>query len=163
MDTMEKFEFVPIGVLKTPYENKSGVPIQGVFDHNSSGEAEIFEEYEKGLLDIEGFSHIIIIYVFHLSHGYELVCKPYMEDELHGVFSMRAPRRPNPIGLSVVKLMRREGRILYLSEVDMLNGTPILDIKPFVPKFDSRDKTRMGWMEKTFRDKNHRKISDDRF
>jgi tRNA-Thr(GGU) m(6)t(6)A37 methyltransferase TsaA len=159
----DTFEFAPIGILKTPYESKSGIPIQGVFDADSEGEAEIFEEYEDGLKDIEGFSHIIIIYVFHLSEGYDLICKPYMEDKFHGVFSIRAPRRPNPIGFSVVKLKKKKGRTLYLSEVDMLDKTPILDIKPFVPKFDHRERVRVGWMEKTFRDKNHRKISDDRF
>ena len=160
---MDRFEFVSIGVLKTPYESKSGVPIQGVFGPESRGEAEIFEEYEEGLTDIEGFSHIIIIYVFHLSQGYDLICRPYMEDKLHGVFSMRAPKRPNPIGFSVVKLEKRQGRILYLSEVDMLNRTPILDIKPFVPNFDHREGARVGWMENTFRAKTNREISDDRF
>ncbi|MFC1885125.1 tRNA (N6-threonylcarbamoyladenosine(37)-N6)-methyltransferase TrmO [Thermodesulfobacteriota bacterium] len=160
---MDSIEFVSIGIVRTPYKTKSGVPIQGVFGPDSEGEAEIFKEYEEGLKDIEGFSHIIIIYLFHLSQGYELVCRPYMEDKLHGVFSMRAPRRPNPIGFSVVKLRKRKGRTLYLSEVDMLDGTPILDIKPFVPKFDHREGTRVGWMKDSLRDKDHRKISDDRF
>jgi tRNA-Thr(GGU) m(6)t(6)A37 methyltransferase TsaA len=159
----DTFEFVPIGILKTPYESKSGIPIQGIFDPASDGKAEIFEEYEEGLTDIEGFSHLIIIYVFHLSEGYDLVCKPYMEEKLHGVFSVRAPKRPNPIGFSVVKLKKRKGRILYLSELDMLDNTPILDIKPFVPKFDHRTGVRVGWMENTFRDETHRKVSDDRF
>ena len=86
-----------------------------------------------------------------------------MEDKLHGVFAMRAPRRPNPIGVSVVRLEKREGNILYLAEADMLDGTPILDIKPFVPKFDHRENAEVGWMEGTFRNNSHRKISDDRF
>ena len=158
-----EFTFQPIGILKTPYQSKSGVPIQGIFAHESEGRAEILEEYEPGLKDVEGFSHLIIIFVFHRSDGYELVCRPYMEDKLHGVFAIRAPRRPNPIGFSVVRLRRREGRILHLSEVDMLDGTPILDIKPFVPKFDHRIEARIGWMEATFRDTRHRKVSDDRF
>ena len=157
------FKFVPIGILKTPYDSKSGIPIQGVFGPDSEGEAEIFKEYEPGLRDIEGFSHLIILYVFHLSEGYELVCKPYMEEKLHGVFSLRAPKRPNPIGFSVVKLRKRKGRILYLSEVDMLDKTPILDIKPYVPKFDHRTGVRVGWMKNSFRNKAHRKVSDDRF
>lgn len=139
------------------------MPIQGVFNPNSRGRAEIFEEYEPGLMDVEGFSHLIVIYVFHRSQGYQLVCRPYMEEEVHGVFAMRAPNRPNPIGFSVVKLDNREGRILYLSELDMLDETPILDIKPFAPKFDYRADARVGWMERTFRDKNHTKVSDDRF
>ncbi len=162
MSTME-FRFKPIGVLKTPYQSKSGVPIQGIFDPESKGTATIFKEYEAGLQDIEGFSHLIVIYVFHRSQGYELVCRPYMEDELHGVFTIRAPRRPNPIGFSVVRLRKREDRVLFLSEMDMLDGTPILDIKPFCPKFDHRQNVRVGWMDNTFRDAGHRKVSDDRF
>ena len=86
-----------------------------------------------------------------------------MEDEVRGVFAVRAPRRPNPIGFSVVRLRRRAGRILYLSEVDMLDGTPLLDIKPFVPKFDHRPEARVGWMERTFRGEGYRTVSDDRF
>lgn len=158
-----EFVFKPIGILSTPYKSKSGVPIQGGFAPDSEGVAEIFEEFEAGLKDIEGFSNLILIYVFHGSKGYELVCKPYMEDRFHGVFAMRAPNRPNPIGFSVVRLQRREGRTLYLSELDMLDETPILDIKPFVPRFDHRSNTRVGWMERSFRDGDHRKVSDDRF
>jgi tRNA-Thr(GGU) m(6)t(6)A37 methyltransferase TsaA len=104
-----EFRFSPIGILSTPYQSKSGVPIQGVFDPESRGEAEIFEEYAPGLKDIEGFSHLIVIYVFHRSQGYDLVCKPYMEDKLHGVFAIRTPRRPNPIGFSVVRLHEIKG------------------------------------------------------
>jgi tRNA-Thr(GGU) m(6)t(6)A37 methyltransferase TsaA len=157
------FTFRPIGVLRSTYEAKSGVPIQGVFDSESRGRAEIFEEYGPGLQDVEGFSHLILLYVFHKSKGYDLVCQPYMEDELHGVFSVRAPRRPNPIGFSVVRLDRRDGLILHLSEVDFLDGTPLLDIKPFVPRFDHRSRVRVGWMSDTFRDGTHRTVSDDRF
>ena len=158
-----EFVFKPIGVLKTPYKSKTGVPIQGSLTPDSEGVAEIFEEFEAGLKDIEGFSNLILIYVFHGSVGYKLVCEPYMEDRLHGVFAMRAPNRPNPIGFSVVRLQRREGRTLYLSELDMLDKTPILDIKPFVPRFDHRSGARVGWMERTLGKGDHRKVSDDRF
>ena len=158
-----EFLFRPIGILHTPYKSKSGVPIQGVFDPGSRGRAEIFEAYEPGLKDVEGFSHLILLYVFDQSQGYDLVCRPYMEETLHGVFAMRAPRRPNPIGMSVVHLEKRERNLLYLGEMDMLDETPLLDIKPFVPKFDHRGEVRVGWMEGTFRDDKHRKISDDRF
>ena len=159
----KEYRFSAIGTLHTPYKNKSGVPIQGVFDPGSRGWAEIFKEYEPGLKDIEGFSHLILLYVFDQSQGYDLVCRPYVEEKLHGVFAMRAPRRPNPLGLSVVQLEKKEGNILYLGEVDMLDETPLLDIKPFVPKFDHRENVRVGWMEGTFRDDKHRKRSDDRF
>ena len=158
-----EFTFRAIGVLRTPYKSKSGVPIQGIFDPESEGRAEIFEQYESGLKDIEGFSHVILLYVFHQSEGYDLICKPYMEDKLHGVFSIRAPKRPNPIGFSVVRLDKREGSVLYLAEVDMLDGTPLLDIKPFVPKFDHRENARVGWMEGTFRDMKGAPVSDNRF
>ena len=158
-----EFRFRAIGTISTSYQSKEGVPIQGVFDPEAKGKAEIFKEFESGLQDIEGFSHLIFIYVFNGSEGYDLVCRPYMEDKFHGVFAIRAPRRPNPIGFSVVRLVKREGNTLHLAEVDMLNGTPLLDIKPFVPKFDHRENVRVGWMEETFCDASHRKISDDRF
>ena len=163
MEDQREYLFRPIGVLHTPYRGKEGVPIQGVFDPESKGRAEILGEYEPGLKDIEGFSHLILLYVFDRSKGFDLVCRPYMEETMHGLFAIRAPRRPNPIGLSVVRLERRERDILYLAELDMLDGTPLLDIKPFVPTFDHRDGARVGWMEATFRDGGHRKISDDRF
>ena len=158
-----EFSFRAIGTLSTSYKSKNGVPIQGVFDPESKGKAEIFEEFETGLKDIEGFSQLILIYVFDRSKGYDLICHPYMEDKLHGVFAIRAPRRPNPIGFSVVRLEKRAGNTLHLAEMDMLDGTPLLDIKPFVPKFDHRENVRVGWMEGTFRYAMHRKISDDRF
>jgi len=157
------FTFRSIGVLRSTYDATAGVPIQGVFDPESRGRAEIFEEYEPGLQDVEGFSHLILIYVFHRSKGYDLICRPYMEERLHGVFAMRAPRRPNPIGFSVVRLERREGTVLHLAEVDFLDGTPLLDIKPFVPRFDHRPRARLGWMGGTFRNGSHRTVSDDRF
>jgi tRNA-Thr(GGU) m(6)t(6)A37 methyltransferase TsaA len=159
----EPYSFIPIGVLHTPYKAKEGVPIQGIFDPESKGRAEIFKEFEPGLQDTEGFSHLILIYVFHRSEGYDLICRPYMEDHDRGLFAIRAPRRPNPIGLSVVRLEKREGNILHLAEVDMLDGTPLLDIKPFVPRFDHRQKVRVGWMEERFRGGKFRKLSDDRF
>ena len=160
---MAEYVFEAIGVINTSYQSRSGVPIQGVFNPQSRGKAEIFKPYEAGLQDIEGFSHLILIYVFDRSEGYELLCRPYMENKRHGVFSMRAPRRPNPIGFSIVRLEKREGSVLHLAEVDILDGTPLLDIKPFVPKFDHRDDVRVGWMEGTFRNPEHRTISDDRF
>ena len=120
------FTFRSIGVLHSTYDATAGVPIQGVFDPESRGRAEIFEEYEPGLRDVEGFSHLILIYVFHRSKGYDLICRPYMEERLHGVFAMRAPRRPNPIGFSVVRLEKREGTVF---SVDVTTDVdPVLDI-----------------------------------
>jgi tRNA-Thr(GGU) m(6)t(6)A37 methyltransferase TsaA len=159
----QNFTFRAIGLLRTPFQAKEGVPIQGVFDPEATGRAELFKEYEPGLQDIEGFSHLILIYVFHRSTGYDLICRPYMEEQVRGLFAIRAPRRPNPIGFSVVRLERREGNILYLAEVDMLDGTPLLDVKPYVPRFDHREGAKVGWMEERFRKEHFRKISDDRF
>ncbi len=161
--SQKEFTFRPIGILRTPYTSKSGVPIQGIFAPESKGRAEIFDAFGEGLKDIEGFSHLILLYVFHQSEGYDLVCAPYLEDKLHGVFAIRAPSRPNPIGFSVVRLEKRAGNILYLAEVDMLDGTPLLDIKPFVPEFDHREDVRVGWMERAFREVKEPPLSDDRF
>jgi len=158
-----EYTFKAIGTIRSPYHSKQGMPIQGVFEPEGEGVVEVFEPYVPGLQDLEGFSHLILIYVFHLSEGYELLCRPYMEEKLHGVFSTRAPRRPNPVGFSVVKLLRREGSILHISQVDVINGTPLLDIKPYVPRFDERPSAQVGWMEGTFRSGLFRKVSDDRF
>ena len=159
----QNFSFKSIGILHTPFKTKEGIPIQGVFDPDARGRAEVFKEYEPGLQDIEGFSHLILIYVFHRSTGYDLVCRPYMEDQVRGLFAIRAPRRPNPIGFSVVRQERREGNVLYLAEMDVMDGTPLLDIKPFVPRFDHREGARVGWMEERFKKGHLRKVSDDRF
>ncbi len=158
-----EYTFHPIGVIRTPYGETSGIPIQGVFGPESKGTVEVFEPFAEGLADIEGFSHLYLIYVFHRSEGYRLKVKPYMDDRERGLFAVRAPKRPNAVGLSVVRLDRREGRILHISEVDMLDETPLLDIKPFVPRFDHRENARVGWMEEAFRREDHRKVSDDRF
>ena len=155
--------FKPIGTIHSPYKEKRGVPIQGIFDPESKGRIDIFEEFEPGLKDIEGFSHLILLYLFDRSKGYNLICKPYMEDKNHGVFATRAPKRPNPIGLSVVRLEKREGPVLYIAEVDMLDETPLLDIKPFYPDVDHRKNTRVGWLEGRLKDPNRRIVSDDRF
>ena len=127
------FTFKQIGTIHSPYKEKRGVPIQGIFDPESKGRVDIFREFEPGLRDIEGFSHLILLYVFDRSQGYDLICKPYLEDIDHGVFATRAPKRPNPIGLSVVRLEKREGPVLYIAEVDILDETPLLDLKPFFP------------------------------
>jgi tRNA-Thr(GGU) m(6)t(6)A37 methyltransferase TsaA len=159
----ENYRFQAIGVIHTQYKRTSGVPIQGIFRPKSQGVVDVFPEYEAGLADIDGFSHLILLYVFHQSRGFDLKVKPYMEDAEHGLFAMRAPKRPNPIGLSVVRLVRVEGRSLYIAEADMLDGSPLLDIKPYVPQFDSRENVRVGWMGPHFEKGDHRRISDDRF
>ncbi|MDY6932399.1 MAG: tRNA (N6-threonylcarbamoyladenosine(37)-N6)-methyltransferase TrmO, partial [Halobacteriota archaeon] len=107
---------------------------------------EIFEEYEEGLSDLDGFSHIILIFAFHKSNGFSLKVKPFLDDSVRGLFATRSPRRPNKIGMSIVNLIEIKGNILSVKGVDMIDGTPLLDIKPYIPEFDERDDVRTGWL-----------------
>jgi len=134
----------PIGLIHTPFVEKPETPIQASFSQ-ATGRLEVFPEFADGLDDIEGFSHIILIYLFHESSGFQLRVIPFLDDQLRGLFSTRFPSRPNPIGLSVVRLLKREGNFLDIEGVDMLNGTPLLDIKPYVEDFDVRLNTHSGW------------------
>ncbi len=129
----------------------------------ATGRVEIYPEYAEGLKDVEGFSHLILVYHFHLSRGYSLVCKPFIEDIERGVFATRAPKRPNPIGISVVRLMERRENTLVISEVDMVDKTPLLDLKPYVPQFDARGDVAVGWIERHLKEGGFRTVSDDRF
>jgi len=144
---MVPITYEPIGVIHTPFRDKKSVPIQGIYNPDSTGEIEIFPQYAEGLKDITGFSHLILIYHFHLAEGYSLITKPFLDDENKGIFSIRHYNRPNPVGLSVVRLDYRKENILAIGEVDIMNGTPLLDIKPYVPDFDSRRNVKTGWYE----------------
>ncbi|MEA3255486.1 MAG: tRNA (N6-threonylcarbamoyladenosine(37)-N6)-methyltransferase TrmO [Candidatus Altiarchaeota archaeon] len=143
---MDKVTYKPIGVIHTGFWDKKDAPIQGVFARDAKGEVEVFPKYAEGLKDIGGFSHLILIYHFHLSTEYSLLSKPFLEDEERGIFSIRHFKRPNPIGLSIVKLENVRGNILKISEVDIIDGTLLLDIKPFVPWFDNRLDAKSGWL-----------------
>jgi len=145
---MECYRFSPIGIIHTPYTERVGMPIQPPGGGGGKGHIEVFPEFQDGLKDIEGFSHLILIFVFHLSEGFKLQVCPFLEDEIHGVFAVRAPKRPNPIGLSVVKLDCRVGNMLHIDNPDMLDGTPLLDIKPYIADFDSYPKSISGWQQK---------------
>jgi len=136
----------PIGVIHTRYTALEKVPIQPCYS-NQVGEVELFRQYEEGLKDLEGFSHIVILYLFHKSEGYSLTVKPFLDSDEHGLFATRHPNRPNPIGMSVVRLVERKGRVLQVKDVDVLDGTPLIDIKPYVPSFDHRAVVRIGWLE----------------
>lgn len=140
----------PIGIVRSPHGEPKGTPIQGVFAQDVEGIVELKTDYAEGLKDLDGFSHAILIYFFHKSDEERLVGKPYLEDEEHGIFSIRGPHRPNHIGLSVVRIRGIEGCNLRFNEVDILDGTPILDIKPYVRQFDSRNDAVSGWLEKHF-------------
>jgi tRNA-Thr(GGU) m(6)t(6)A37 methyltransferase TsaA len=136
----------PIGIIHTPFKNKAEAPIQPRFSGGKKGTVEVFSRFEEGLADLDGFSHVILIYHLHLSEGYSLRVKPYLDDTLRGLFATRAPRRPNPLGLSVVRLEKIEKNILYVANVDMVDGSPLLDIKPYVPEFDKTEKIEIGWL-----------------
>ena len=162
---MERIEFKPIGIIHSPFKEPKGMPIQPAGAKGITGTVEIFSEYKDGLKDLEGFSHIILIFNFHLSKSYKLKVIPYMENKIRGVFATRAPRRPNQIGLSIVRLDKIENNILHISNVDIIDGTPLLDIKPFVPKFDCFDideNTKVGWLKRRVEKVSNHK-SDGRF
>lgn len=144
---METIVYKPIGIIHTPFTEKKETPIQGAFSENARGRVELFPEYVEGLKDIEGFSHIYLLYHFHKSEGYRLRLTPFLEDKEHGLFAIRHFNRPNPIGLSLVRLIDVTGNILEVGDVDILDGTPLLDIKPYIPKFDNRGDSTGGWVE----------------
>ncbi len=138
--------YKPIGTIHSPFKEPHDAPIQSACAGDSEGTIEIFPKYSEGLADLEGFSHIILLYHFHLSKkGVSLKVKPYLDDQLHGVFATRAPARPNAIGMSIVRLVKVEGSKLTIRDVDILDGTPLLDIKPYVPEFDLRNADKIGW------------------
>ena len=145
---MDKITYKPIGKIKSPFKEPEGTPIQPPGAEGVEGKVELLPEYEDGLKDIEGFSHLILLYHCHLTGDFSLTNKPFMEDKEHGIFAIRAPSRPNSIGLSIVKLKKREGNILYIEDVDIVDGTPLLDIKPYVTDFDEREDVKIGWLEK---------------
>ena len=157
-----KIIYKQIGVIYTPHKEVIGIPIQPNGAKGIKGIIEIFKEYQDGLKNLDGFSHIILLYDFHKSEGYSLLVKPFLDDELHGVFATRAPKRPNSIGLSVLKLIKIAKNKLYVENVDILNETPILDIKPYISNFDAVDEERIGWLSKNIRESAVNK-SDNRF
>jgi tRNA-Thr(GGU) m(6)t(6)A37 methyltransferase TsaA len=157
-----KVQYHSIGIVHSPFKDIKGMPIQPSGASGVQGTVELFPEYKVGLKDLSGFSHIILLYHFHKVRESRLTVTPFLDSQLRGIFSTRAPKRPNPIGLSIVKLIKIEGNILYIENLDILDGTPLLDIKPYVPEFDGHSADRVGWLEKA-RGKAHGKTSDDRF
>ena len=141
----------PIGIIHSPYKESKDIPIQGTFDDNVEAWLELKDEYVNGLKDLDGFSHAILIYYFHKSHREEIEGRPFLEQNKHGIFAIRSPHRPNHIGFSIIKIKRIKANKVYFTEVDVLEGTPLLDIKPYVKYFDSRDNVVSGWLEKHFR------------
>jgi tRNA-Thr(GGU) m(6)t(6)A37 methyltransferase TsaA len=137
--------FQPIGVIHTPFKTKEACPIQPAYASDAVGRVELFREYEAGLKDIETFSHLYLLYQFDRAGKIELVRAPFLDDAPHGLFAIRHPCRPNNIGMSIVRLRHREENILVIEGPDMLDQTPLLDIKPYIPKFDRMDGASNGW------------------
>lgn len=143
-----KIEYQPIGIVRSPFSTLENMPLQPVGAAGIAGRVELLPEYVEGLQDLAGFSHIILLYHFHRSKEFKLRVVPFLDSKLRGLFATRAPRRPNPIGLSVVKLVKISGRVLHIENIDLLDKTPVLDIKPYVPEFDHQASIRVGWLEK---------------
>ena len=139
----------PIGTIHSPFQDVEGVPIQPTGAYNVRGFVEVLPELAEGLKDLDGFSHVILLYHFHRVQQARLMVTPFLDSQPHGVFATRAPVRPNPIGLSVVKLLGIDQNILHIENVDIVDGTPLLDIKPYVPEFDQHPADRVGWLEQT--------------
>ena len=159
---MDEINYQPIGVIHSPHKEPQGTPIQPTVAQGVGGTVKVFPEYVDGLLDLDGFSHIILLYHLHRVKEARLKVKPFLDDAVHGVFATRAPTRPNPIGLSIVRLVGIEGNLLHIEDVDILDGTPLLDIKPYVAQFDAREAERQGWLDQNV-DRLPGKVDDGRF
>ena len=152
----------PVGIIHSPFKEIEYMPIQPTGASGIQAIVEVFPEFAEGLRDLEGFSHIILLYHFHRVQESRLTVTPFLDSQPRGVFATRAPKRPNPIGLSIVKLLGVEQSILHVENVDILDGTPLLDIKPYVPEFDQHPADRVGWLEQA-KGSVQRTRSDDRF
>lgn len=157
-----KINYNPIGYIHSPIKTVEASPIQTIGAKNIKGYIELDYSLKDGLKDLDGFSHIIVLYHFHKSKETKLLCKPFLDDTEHGIFAIRGPNRPNAIGLSIVSIIKIQDNIIYIENVDMLDGTPVLDIKPYIQEFDSFTNTKSGWIEN---DATRGKTisSDDRF
>jgi tRNA-Thr(GGU) m(6)t(6)A37 methyltransferase TsaA len=151
MSEIKEIIFKPIGIIHTPFKEPKETPNQPHRGKGIKGEIEIFPGYEEALSDLDGFSHITLLYFFHLSEGFQLKVIPHRNNVLRGLFATRAPHRPNQIGLSVVRLIKIEKTMLFIEDIDMLDGTPLLDIKPYVAGFVDDSDHRLGWPEKKSR------------
>ena len=158
-----KIEFTPIGIIHSPYTEPEGMPIQPPGAAGVKGTVEVFEAFHAGLKDLDGFSHVILLYHFHRVTQVRLSVIPFLNDEPRGVFATRAPSRPNPIGLSIVRLLCIEGNVLHIENVDILDGTPLLDIKPYVSAIDAHANTKDGWISGKMRSGADKKLSVGRF
>ena len=145
MKTKKEFVIEPIGIIHSLFKTTDGMPIQPRFS-DAVGKVEVFRKFKNGLKDINGFSHIMLVYWFHKSSGFKLHARPFLDNKEKGIFAIRSPNRPNPIGISVVKLKKIEDNVLTVEGIDVLDNTPLIDIKPYVPEFDN-SKIKIGWLK----------------
>ena len=141
-----RVEFKPIGVIHSPYKTRTEAPYQGCSSEDIC-EVELYDEYEEGANDVEGFSHLLVVYFFHQSRGYSLLVRTPWDEVRHGVFATRSPDRPNPIGICVVRLLSRDGKFLKVKGLDAVDSSPLLDIKPYLPDVDQTQEPKLGWLE----------------
>ena len=160
---MEEIIIKPIGTIYTPHTTIKNMPIQPLAAKGIKGYIKLLPEFTEGLKDLKGFSHITLIYHFHKINGYELVVIPFMDTEKRGIFACKAPKRPNAIGISTVKLISIKENIVHIEQVDMLDETPLIDIKPFYPRYDNRLNAKTGWLERYKKTPVDKLRSDDRF
>jgi tRNA (adenine37-N6)-methyltransferase len=161
-EPMDPITYTPIGIIHTPFASTVGMPIQSVGAAGTPGTIELDSRLQDGLTDLQAFSHLILVTHLHLVNGFALQVIPFLDDHLHGIFATRSPRRPNPIGLSIVRLVGITGSTLQVEDVDVVDGTPLLDLKPFVPAFDNRETTHVGWYAERL-DRLPTARADDRF
>ena len=157
-----KVVYKPIGVIHSTFNNLEEMPIQPSSEASKPGTVEIYSEFAEGLKDLEGFSHIYLIYHLHKMRQPRLLVTPFLDEAPHGIFATRAPSRPNPIGLSVVRIVSLEGNLIHVDQLDILNKTPLLDIKPYVPDFENVHSVRIGWLDQV-KGRIRTQKSDDRF
>ena len=154
--------YKPIGIIHSPFHALEDMPIQPTSEASQPGVVEIFPQFAEGLSDLAGFSHVYLIYHLHRVAHTKLTVTPFLDTQPRGLFATRAPSRPNPIGLSLVKLERIEDNRLYIAALDMLDQTPLLDIKPYIPEFEPQQNVRVGWVDQA-RGRVHQQKSDERF
>lgn len=160
--TMDPVTYTPIGTIETPFTSREGMPIQASGGKGIRGRVRLLPDYAEGLQDLDGFSHLILIYHFHQTRESHLVVTPFLDKTPRGVFATRSPNHPNPVGLSTVRLLAVNGTVLDIEDIDILDGTPLLDIKPYVPAFDHRQPERLGWLEQAGNEVDHTR-ADRRF
>lgn len=163
MKELKKVEMSIIGTISTPHKTISNIPIQSVGAEEFVGIIELEQHLTEGLEGLEGFSNLILLYHLHLSNGYKTKVKPFMDDKEHGLFATRSPKRPSPIGMSTVELLKIEGNKIWFKGADMLDGTPLIDIKPFFRQVDNRPNAVSGWLDSKDEDLPAKHLSDDRF